>query len=394
MRVNRFTTRLVPPTLAVIMATVATVLIGGVASAAVLPSTTAWQFDDATSTTITLAVTPDSSAADATTTETLTATVTPATAAGTVQFTDGNSPLGSPVTVIDGTASTTATLASGAHTLTAVFTTTDSAYSGSSSNAVDYTVNGGATGTDGASAGATITTLAVTPDSPATDATTTETLTATISPATADGTVQFTDGSAPLGSPVTVTDGTASTTATLASGQHTLIAVFITTDPAFSGSASNAVDYTVNGAATGTNGTSNGATATTTKLALTPDSPATDATTTETLTATISPATADGIVQFTDGRTLLGNAVTVSNGTASTTATLAAGKHALTALFVTTDTTYRGSISNTVDYTVNGNRNHRGIPGGNRGILGGNQGGSGGILSGILGGILGDIAGR
>ena len=279
---KRVITRLAPPTLTVITATMATLLIGGVANAAVFPSTTAWQLDATT----------------------------------------------------------------------------------------------------------TLITLAVTPASPATDAATTETLTATISPAAADGTVQFTDGSTPLGSPVTVTNGTASTTATLASGAHSLTATFTTTDPAYSGSTSNTVDYTVNGAATGTTGSAT-ATATSTTLVVTPASPATDAARPETLTATISPAAADGVVQFTDGRTFLGNGVTVTNGTASTTVTLPAGKHTLTALFITTDATYSGSISNTVNYPLDDNRNRHGNPGG---ILG--NGSNPGILGGNLGGILGILGGN
>jgi hypothetical protein len=87
------------------------------------------------------------------------------------------------------------------------------------------------------------------------------------------------------------------------------------------------------------------------------------------------------VVQLTDGRTLLGNGVILANGTASTTVTLAAGKHALTALFITTDPAYSGSISDAVDdYAVNSNRDHHGDPGGNRDILGGLFGGNRGVL--------------
>src|SRR5205807_2025624 len=52
-----------------------------------------------------------------------------------------------------------------------------------------------------------------------------------------------------------------------------------------------------------------------------------------TLTATITPATAAGTVQFKDGTANLGNPVTVSNGTASgITSTLALGSHQLSVL--------------------------------------------------------------
>ncbi|MGH3693136.1 MAG: Ig-like domain-containing protein [Pseudonocardiaceae bacterium] len=53
---------------------------------------------------------------------TLTASVTPSVAAGSVQFKDGATDLGIPVTVSNGTASaTTSTLSGGSHLLTAVF---------------------------------------------------------------------------------------------------------------------------------------------------------------------------------------------------------------------------------------------------------------------------------
>jgi hypothetical protein len=66
---------------------------------------------------------------------TLTATVTPATAAGTVQFKDGTTNLGNPVTLNNGTASgTTSTLAVGSHRLTAVFTPADPANFGPSTS--------------------------------------------------------------------------------------------------------------------------------------------------------------------------------------------------------------------------------------------------------------------
>ncbi|MGH3498742.1 MAG: Ig-like domain-containing protein, partial [Nocardioidaceae bacterium] len=112
---------------------------------------------------------------------------------------------------------------------------------------------------------------------------------------------------------------------------------------------------------------------TTTTLEVTPASPADDATTTETLTATLDPATAQGTVQFNDGSSTLGDPVTLTNGTATTTTTLPSGEHSLTAVFTPTDTTASsGSTSNTVDDTVKGNRgdrhanrsNHRGTLGG------------------------------
>jgi hypothetical protein len=63
---------------------------------------------------------------------------------------------------------------------------------------------------------------------------------------------------------------------------------------------------------------------------VTPVSPA-DPTSTESLTATISPSTATGVLQFNDGSTSLGDLVTLTNGTAATTTIVTAGDHALTA---------------------------------------------------------------
>ena len=92
----------------------------------------------------------------------------------------------------------------------------------------------------------TSTQLTVNPATPASSATT-ETLTATVTPTAAGGSVQFQDCTAPLGNPVTVADGSASMTTTLASGTHSLTAVFTPTNAtAFTGSMSPTVSYLVN----------------------------------------------------------------------------------------------------------------------------------------------------
>src|SRR5581483_9919488 len=124
-----------------------------------------------------------------------TATISP-TAAGSVQFMDGASALGAPVSETTGTATTTvSTLGVGSHSLSAVFTPTNTtSFSGSTSSPVSYTID--------SSAVSTTTTLAVTPSSPITVGIA-STLTATVAPAAA-GTVQFKDGSADLGAAVQV----------------------------------------------------------------------------------------------------------------------------------------------------------------------------------------------
>jgi hypothetical protein len=257
---------------------------------------------------------------------TLTATVTPPTAAGTVQFKDGTANLGNPVIVSNGMASgTTSTLTVGSHPLTAVFAPANpAAFSPSTSSAVMFVV--------AAPAGATTTStaLAASPVSPVAQGTPV-TLTATVTPATAAGTVQFKDGTANLGNPVTVSNGTASgSTSTLAGGSHELAAVFIPANPtAFSPSTSPPLTFAI--------AAPTGATPTGAALITYPASPVRRGTPVS-LFATVTPTTATGTVQFKDGIANLGNPVIVSNGAASgTTSTLAVGAHQLTAVFTPTD---------------------------------------------------------
>jgi hypothetical protein len=109
-----------------------------------------------TPTTTVLTVAP-SSPQTAGTSLTLTATVSP-TAAGTVQFEDGATNLGAPVTVAGGVATTsTSSLAAGTHALHAVFSPTSSAFAGSTGDAT-FVVSP-------APAGATTTALSINPTS-------------------------------------------------------------------------------------------------------------------------------------------------------------------------------------------------------------------------------------
>jgi hypothetical protein len=184
-------------------------------------------------TTTGLAITPATPAASGVT-ETFSATITPAAATGTVQFMDGADAIGSPVTVSGGTASTTGVLATGSHSVTAVFTSSDSnSFSDSTSDSISYDVSPPAT--------TTATTLDVSPSDsvllgdPVT-------LAATVTPSTAVGSVTFYDGSAVIGTPVTVADGTATTTtSSLKVGSHSLKAVFNPTNSADFTTSSSAV---------------------------------------------------------------------------------------------------------------------------------------------------------
>ena len=269
---------------------------------------------------------------------TLTATVTPAAASGTVQFRDGSTNIGDPVTVVNGSApETTSTLTVGSHQLTAVFTPTDPViYGPSTSPAVPFVISG---------ATATSTILSTSAASPAAQGSPL-TLTATVTPAAATGTVQFKDGSTNVGTPAAVSNGTASTTSTLVVGSHQLTAVFTPTNAAlYTPSTSPPVPFVISGA-----------TATSTTLSASSAASPAVVGSSVALTAAVTPAAAAGTVQFRDGSTNIGTAVAVSNGTASqTTTTLTVGSHQLTAVFTpTTPTLYGPSTSPAVTFVISG----------------------------------------
>ncbi len=290
-----------------------------------------------TTTSTALAVTPPSPVA-AGSTSTLTATLTPTVATGTVQFFNGSTSLGAPVAVVAGTASTTATLPTGTASLTATFTG-GTGFANSTSPVVSSVVN--------VAAGVTKTTTAVTTSpAPPIAVGTVVTVSAVVSPTTAPGTVQFKDGDLVLGAPVTVTSGAASTsTSTLVVGTHALSALFTPNDPAaFGSSMSPVVGVVVSTVASGVTDTSTAVTAS-------PLSPVA-AGTAVTVGATVSPATAPGTVQFSDGAVLLGAPVTVVAGAASTTTTPAVGTHALTAAFTPTDPAFGSSTSVALNLVV------------------------------------------
>jgi hypothetical protein len=177
------------------------------------------------------------------------------------------------------------------------------------------------------------------------------TLNAVVSPgpnhATVTGTVQFKDGTSNIGTPVTVgTAGAASTTTSaLTGGSHQLTAVFIppTGSTILAESTSPAVTFVINSPPT------------TTTLTVTPTSPVNQGAAV-TLTGNVTPTTAAGTIQFKDGNNTIGTAVPVTNGTATTsTTTLSAGPHQLTANFVPTDpTAFAPSSSQPTTFSVTG----------------------------------------
>ena len=147
-----------------------------------------------------------------------TATVTPSGAAGSVQFADGGTVLGT-ASVSGGTAVyTTAALLPGAHTITASYLGSGN-YTGSTSAGVGIAVT----------QMPTVTTMSASSNpvqAGAGTGTATVTLTASVSPGSAGGSVQFMDGTSNLGQPVQLTSGSAQTTVTLNVGVHSLTAVY------------------------------------------------------------------------------------------------------------------------------------------------------------------------
>ena len=258
----------------------------------------------------------------------LEASVTPSAVGGTVQFEDGSKPLGTAVSVSNGTASlTVSTLALGTHALSAVLSPSSGDYAGSTGKA-SITITPDPTKT----------TLTATPAT-SQYAGSTVTLTATVTPPAAAGTVEFKLGTTVLGTQ-TVKSGKASlVTSSLTAGADTLVAIFSPTSGDYAKS-TGSLKYTVKKV-----------TATTTKLTVTPTSPQNYGTTV-TLKATVTPSTAHGTVKFKVGSTVLGTR-TVSGGSASlSTKALPVGKDTVTAIFTPTADSGYGTSTHSTSYTV------------------------------------------
>ncbi len=238
---------------------------------------------------------------------TLTANVAPQNAAGTVQFKDNGTNIGSPVTVSNGQAALQHTFnTSGAHSITADFTA-GSGFVNSSAPAQTVTVNA-----------PTSTTLQA-----PTSATTGQsvTLSAGVQPAGAVGTVQFKDNGTAIGSPVAVVAGQASLQHTFgAAGSHSITAEFLG-GTGFAGSTSAAQSVAVTDPDVSTS--------------LTVSAPGTATTGSSVdLTATVSPSNAEGSVQFTDNGAPIGAPIAVANGVATLPHTFTdAGPHSIGASF-------------------------------------------------------------
>jgi hypothetical protein len=239
-----------------------------------------------------------------------------------VQFVVGNADIGSPVTVNDGVASTsTSSLPVGDDSLSAVFTPDDGSIYAGSTGLASYTIELDPTTT-------TLTTVQASPQ----DAGVSVELDATVSPSAASGSVQFEVGDTPIGSPVTVDDGVASTTtSSLPVGYDSLSAVFTPDGGSIYAGSTGDDSFTIQLIPTET------------ALQTTPASQQ-DLGKSVSIEATVTPATS-GSVQFAQGSTDIGTPVTVVTGTASiATTSLPLGNDSLSAVFTPSPSSnYAGS---------------------------------------------------
>ncbi|MDH6282211.1 beta strand repeat-containing protein [Prescottella agglutinans] len=244
---------------------------------------------------------------------TLTATVNPADASGTVQFLDGQTPIGGPATVANGSASLQYSFqTSGSHSISAVFTGA-TGFLNSTAPAKSVAV------TDPVPQDVTTTTTLTAPATAQTGQQVT--LTANLDPANAAGSVQFKDGNTNIGGPVAVSNGKAIAQATFTTaGQHSITAVF-TGGTGFKSSTSAAQTVSVSTAVAQTTLTVSAPSAAQTGSAVT-------------LSAAVNPANASGTVQFTDGGNNIGGPVQVTGGAASLQHTFTTGgAHTIGATF-------------------------------------------------------------
>jgi beta-glucanase (GH16 family) len=271
-------------------------------------------------------------------TVTFTATLSPASATGTVQFQDGATNLGAPVTVNNGTAIIAASsLSVGVHSITAVYSG-DTIFAGSTGSLPTQTVN------------QALTSASVSSSANPSSFGQTVTFTATVSavppgsgaPA---GTVQFQDGGNNLGPAATLSGGTAmsSPTSSLTVGGHSITAIY-SGNTNFMGSTSSLFTQTVNqdsssaGVSSSANPSSFGQpVAFTVVVSAVPP----------------SSGTPTGMVQFKDGVNSLGLPVTLSNGTAtlSPISSLTADAHRITAVY-DGDAIFAGSTSPALTQSV------------------------------------------
>jgi hypothetical protein len=236
-------------------------------------------------------------------TVTFTANITTA-ATGSVQFLDGATVLAT-VPLSSGVASySTSALAQGSHSISATYPGDATYWSGSA--ALTQTVNA-----------KTAATVSLTSSANPSVAGAAITLTAALSPATATGSVQFLDGGTLIGTAPVVSGVASFSTSSLAHGVHSLTATY-SGDATDTAATSGVLTQTVKTPAS---------------ISLTSNPNPSIVSQSVSLTATVSPSTATGTVQFLDGATVL-STVTLSSGSAVySTSQLTAGAHSLTAVY-------------------------------------------------------------
>ncbi|HYL66467.1 MAG TPA: Ig-like domain repeat protein, partial [Nitrosopumilaceae archaeon] len=259
---------------------------------------------------------------------TFTATVSPSTATGTVQFNDSSTILGTGVVSSGHATFTTSSLSIGSHNIVAKYLG-DANDATSNSSALTQTVNQ-----------ITTTTAVVSSSANPSSFGQSVSFTVTITPNTATGTVQFAIDGVNTGSPVTLSGGTATiSSSSLSVGTHTITA-------AYSGDtndipSSSALTQIINQI-----------TLTTTATTLTSSQNPSTIGSSVTFTATVSPSTATGTVQFNDSSTILGTGVVSSGHATFTTSSLSAGSHNIVAKYLG-DTNDATSTSAQLAQTVN-----------------------------------------
>ncbi|NKR69231.1 hypothetical protein GS536_14385 [Rhodococcus hoagii] len=256
----------------------------------------------------------------------LVANLTPTNAQGSVQFKVDGDPVGSPVPVSAGAAILPHSFnAAGSFAVTAEFTGA-AGFTDSTAPAQNVVV----------SDPDVTTSLAVTAPESATTGSSVD-LSATVNPSNAVGTVQFTDNGTPIGSPIAVVNGVATLPHTFTSaGAHSVGADFVA-DAGFTNSSAEVQSVTVADPDVETS--------------LSVSAPA-SATTGESvsLSAQVTPVSAQGSVRFKVNGSTVGAAVPVSGGAASVPHTFnAAGSFTVTAEFTGaagfTDSTAEQSVT-------------------------------------------------
>lgn len=261
---------------------------------------------------------------------TLTATVLPSDATGTVTFTEGSFVLATVALNGSGQASiSSSSFAAGSHFITATYSG-DATHELSVSPIFTQVVNGIATST------------ALTSSLNPSNAAQSVTFTATVTPSGATGNVTFRDGATILGSVALNPSAVATfTTASLTAGSHSITATY-DGSVTYAQSTSPVVTQLVNA----------GPSLTPTTIALTSSPNPSTFGHPANFTATISPSTATGTVDFFEGNTLLGTMPVDDTGHAKLMLlTLAPGPHVITAVY-SGDATFASSTSTTVSHAV------------------------------------------